>query len=154
MFKLLLHHFISLFLLEFSLFVSVWMEHYWLSINFSKMVSENIKSFINIFWGYCRPDSRILNLNRNKLTLILPIRIILKPIIQMVSINTPWSINISCIFNTDSSHLIKENSFRCHKWNVILLDEDVTICDCDVFILVEDLQILCHFLILYLYGNA
>lgn len=144
MLYLLLHHFVHLFLVDLSLFVSVGLEHDRLTIDFSKMVPEDIKCLINIFWGNGWPDSGILDFDGNKLILILSVRVILEPVIQVVGINPPWVINIASILNANGLHLIKNDSFWCHQRHIVFFNQNITIRDCNTLIFVEHFQILSH----------
>jgi len=52
----------SLFLMQFCLFISIRLESNRFTINFIKMFSQNIKSFINILWCNWRFNSWIFYL--------------------------------------------------------------------------------------------
>lgn len=107
MLYLLFHHLVSLFLVKFGLFVSVWLEINWFSIELVEMFSKCIECFIDIFGCDRWADSWVLQLELYKFFLILAIRIILEPIIQEMRTDSPSVINFSGILDTDCLNLAK-----------------------------------------------
>ncbi len=143
-FYLLFHIVMHLFLVHLSLLISVRLEHDRLTVNFSKVVSQYVKRLINIFRCDGWPNPGILDFDRNKFILILSIRVILEPVIQMIGINSPWVIDVASILNADGLHLIKNDSFRCHQGHIVFFYQDIAICDCNILVFIEYFQILSH----------
>lgn len=141
---LLFHIVVHLFLVGLSLLISVRLEHDRLTVNFSKVVSQHVKCLINIFWGDGWPDPGILDFDRNKFILILSVRVILEPVIQMIGVNAPGVVDVASILNADGLHLIKNDSFGCHQGHVVFFYQDIAICDGNILVFVEYFQILGH----------
>ena len=86
-----------------------------------------------------RSDEFIFNSNFNKLPLMISLFIIGKPILQVLSTQTPlWSVGVT-LFKGDIFYIFEEDGSGRGKGVVVFIDNNYIFADCYLFVLVQNI---------------